>query len=67
MRTPLESADFQGATETFGTAYLFFDENRLYLRAPFARYQFTPSEVVAFEDSGEYGINVRGCLEIRRV
>jgi hypothetical protein len=43
MRPSPESADFQGEIETFGsigTAYLFADENRLYLRAPFVRYQF---------------------------
>jgi hypothetical protein len=62
MRPPPESADFQGEIETFGSigaAYLFADENRLYLRAPFVRYQFTPSEVVALEESGDRGIAVK--------
>jgi hypothetical protein len=57
-----ESADFQGEIETFGsigTAYLFADENRLYLRAPFIRYQFTPSEVVTLEESGERGVAIQ--------
>jgi hypothetical protein len=62
MRPPPESADFQGKIETLGsigTAYLFADENLLYLRAPFVRYQFKPSEVVALEESGERGVIVK--------
>ncbi len=62
MRPSPELADFQGEIETFGsvgTAYLFADENRLYLRAPFVRYQFTPSEIVALEESGERGVTVK--------
>jgi hypothetical protein len=62
MRPPPESADFQGEIKIFigsiGTAYLFADENRLYLRAPFVRYQFTPSEVVALEASGDCGVKI---------
>ncbi len=62
MRPSPESADFQGEIETFGsigTAYLFADENRLYLRAPLVRYQFTPSKVVALEESGDRGVAVK--------
>ena len=61
MRLPQESADFQGEIETFvsvGTAHLFADENRLYLRAPLIRYPFTPSEVVTLEESSDQGITI---------
>ena len=55
-----ESADIQGKIDfSIGRAFLFADEHRLYIRAPLARYQFAPNEVIAIEETGERSIGIK--------
>ncbi|WP_310485145.1 hypothetical protein [Chamaesiphon sp. VAR_48_metabat_403] len=65
-----ELADIQGEFSTIGSgirndeptnlAFLFADENRLYLRQPlFWRYTFLPEQIIAIEENSDRGIIIK--------
>jgi hypothetical protein len=60
-QTVEESADFKGeiGSAIIRKAFLFADENRLYLRAPLQRYTFAPEQVVTIEASGDLEIAIK--------
>jgi hypothetical protein len=70
MRRSIEKlADLKGDISTFGSgvnkdepsnsAFLFADENRLYLRAPLRRYAFLPEQAVTIEENSDRGIVIK--------